>query len=408
MQKKDSQPLKQAQKTSSPVKKDKSHLAAECDKVGEVAVHYGFTVVTPPSIESGDVTQAKSFKDFDYYSDAEEKVALMRWYQSGLGESTPQPFMIHYKKPLSGSPIRKKPTEDMYGFEIIGSGRSTSEALIIKTGLAALTDLGYTDMWIEINSIGDRESISKFERELASYFRKQGSELPAKIRQEFRKNPYSLITDTSVDSDVFRRSCPQTIGALSDVSKIHFKEVLEYLEAFEIPYRINPQLLSNKAFAAHTVFEIRCPGKKKDESIVLATGYRYNYLAKKIGAKKDTPTVGLTLTVKKNPEQNKKMLVSQIKKPRFYLVQLGSTAKLKSLNVVEILRTQKIPVYHSLTKDKITGQLTGAEYMNASHVLIIGQKEAIENTIVVRNVATRSQETVALHALADFLRRVDK
>ena len=73
-----------------------------------------------------------------------------------------------------------------------------------------------------------------------------------------------------------------------------------------------------------------------------------------------------------------------------------------------MLRKQKIPVYHSITKDKITGQLTGAEYMKATHVLIMGQKEAIENSMVVRDIITREQETVPVENLAEFLKNIDK
>ena len=98
--------------------------------------------------------------------------------------------------------------------------------------------------------------------------------------------------------------------------------------------------------------------------------------------------------------------MKKIKKPRFYLVQLGSTAKLKALNIVEMLRKQKIPIYHSITKDKITGQLSGAEYMKATHVLVMGQKEAVENTMIVRSITNREQETVPLDKLGDFLKKL--
>lgn len=78
--------------------------------------------------------------------------------------------------------------------------------------------------------------------------------------------------------------------------------------------------------------------------------------------------------------------------PQFYVVQLGNHAKLRMLNVIELLRKEKIPVYHSLTKEKITGQLSSAEYLGVSHILIMGQKEALESTIVVRSVDTRERD----------------
>ncbi len=390
-------------------KEEKSYLELLCDKIGETAVHYGFTIIKAPHITTEDLSKTKPFRDFDYYSDAEEKVALMRWYTEENLQAGNQPLMVHYKKPVPGSTQKKRPSDEVHGFEIMGSSRPTCEALLIKVGLAALSDLGYKDLYVDINTIGDKESISKFDRDLSNYYRKNANELPSKLRQEFKKNHYSILTDASAESEEFRKNAPQPMGSLSEIGRVHFKEVLEYMEAFEVTYKIKSNLLANKHFGTHTVFEIRTMDKKNaEDGTLLAYGYRYNYLGKKMGLKKDVPSVGLTIVVKKSVMPDKKVIIKNMKRPKYYLVQLGATAKLKALNVVEHLRKHKIPVYHSLTKDKITGQLSGAEYMHATHVLIIGQKEAIENTIVVRDVITRVQETVSILELADFLRNLEK
>ncbi|MEQ1499999.1 MAG: His/Gly/Thr/Pro-type tRNA ligase C-terminal domain-containing protein [Parcubacteria group bacterium] len=392
------------------IKKEKEHLESITDKIGEIAIHYGFTIIKPPQVTNDDLQKARQFKDFDYYGDAEEKVALTRWYTEEKHELEAQPLSIHYKKPLQGSLAKKKNSHECYGFEIIGSNRSTSEALLIKCALSILEELDYKDLCVDINSIGDRESISKFERELNNYFRKNAPAIPAKIRQELKKNPYSIVTNTNAEIKEVLHNSPEPISSLSDVSRTHFKEVLESLETFDVAYKIKPNILSNKLYASYTIFEIRSLGDKakNEESELLAYGYRYNHLAKKMGAKKDIPTIGLTILVKKNPKLAKKVIIKNIKKPRFYLIQLGPSAKIKALNVVEMLRKHKIPVYHSITKDKITGQLSGAEYMKATHVLIMGQKEAIENSMVVRNVITREQETVSLSELGNFLKTLEE
>ncbi len=388
-------------------KKESPHIETITDKIGEIAVHYGFTVVNPPSISNDDISKSKQFKEHDYYKDVEEKVALTRWYMDSRLDLEAQPLTIHYRKPIPGGTNKKKPSVETYGFEIMGSNRSTSEALLIKCALAVLEDLGYKDLYVDINSIGDKESVGKFERELNGHFRKHGHTLPVKLRQEFKKNSYAVIGGGHPDSKDFLSNAPQTVGSLSDASRTHFKEVLECIEAFEVAYKIRSNILSNKLYASHTVFEIRQMTDKKEDGDLLAFGYRYNHIAKKLGGKRDIPTIGLTIMAKKHPVLSKKIAIKNIKKPRFYLVQLGSTAKLKALNVVEMLRKHKIPVYHSITKDKITGQLNGAEYMKATHVLIMGQKEAIENSIVVRDVGTREQETVSLKDLPEFLKNLD-
>ncbi len=393
-------------------KKEKAYFESVSDKVGEIAIHYGFNVIKPPHINPADVSKSKQFKDFDHYGDALEKVALTQWYLNERLDLETQPVAIHYKKPLVGSPIKKKPNVEMYGFEIMGSSRPTSEALLIKCVLAVLEELGHGDLYIDINSIGDKESIARFEKELGSYYRKNGHTLSPKMRQEFKKNQHVFFKTLTEENKEFIQNVPETIGSLSDISRTHFKEVLESLESFDVMYKIKPSILSNKLYAAYTAFEIRQTAPQKigvevvGEGELLAFGYRYNHLAKKLGAKREVPSVGVTIIIKKNKIPKKKVLIKNIKKPKFYLAQLGNSAKLKALNVVEMLRKNKIPVYHSITKDKITGQLNGAEYMKASHVLIMGQKEAIENTMVVRDLSNREQETVSLENLPHFLRNI--
>ncbi len=387
-------------------KKEKIHLETITDKIGEIAVHYGFTVIKPPHITSEDISKAKQFKDFDFYEDAVEKIAMTRWYMENRLDLEIQPVLLHYKKPLPGSSVRKKPSVETYGFEIMGSYKSTSEALLVKCAIAVLEEAGYNNLCIDINSIGDRESIGRFEREVHSYIRKNGNNLPAKIKQELKKNHYELLSKPLDDEKDFFKNFPQPISALSDVSRIHFKEVLECVEAFNVTYKIKPNILSNKLFAAYTVMEIRDLSKGEDGEL-LAYGYRYNHLAKKLGGKREIPTVGLTVMVKKNPKLAKKIPVKKIKKPHFYLAQLGNLAKIKALNIVEMLRKEKIPVGHSITKDKITGQLSGAEFMKATHVLVMGQKEAIENSMIVRSLINREQETVSIDELSEFLKKIE-
>lgn len=389
--------------------KEASHLEIACDKVGEIAINYGFTVVKAPNITSDDISKSKQFKEHDHYNDIEEKIALTRWYMDKRMDLEAQPLAIHYKKPLSGGPNKKKSNVELYGFEIMGSARSTSESLIIKCVITALEEMGYKDLFIDINSIGDRESVTKFEREINNYFKKHNHLLPVKIKTDFKKNHYEVIKNNPKEAEEFIKNMPQTVGSLSDIARVHLKEVLESVETFNTPYKIKPNIISNKLYASYTVFEIRQISEKKDEDgELLAYGYRYNNLARKIGGKKEIPSIGATIIARKNHGLAKKVVIKNIKKPKFYLVQLGNTAKLKVLNVVELLRKNKIPVYHSITKDKITGQLNGAEYMKSSHVLIMGQKEAIENSIVVRNIVNREQETVPLTKLVEFLKNLDK
>ncbi len=140
----------------------------------------------------------------------------------------------------------------------------------------------------------------------------------------------------------------------------------------------------------------------------IASGGRYDYLAKQVGGKKDVPAVGFSMGVDRIVEAKwyKKLNPRILKKPKIYFIQLGAEAKLKSLNIIEALRKAHIPTAQSISKDSLGSQLAVAERLAIPYALIFGVKEAIENSVIVRDMSNRSQETVKLSKLVDYLKEL--
>jgi histidyl-tRNA synthetase len=316
--------------------------------------------------------------------------------------SLPHPIMLYYKRANSASYIKKSPNENHFSLEIIGSPSSICEAIIIKTAYSILKDQGFDDIYIDINSIGDKDSVARFERELHYYLKKNIDSVPAEYKSIFKKDVFEILRCEDEKCKALRENAPKSVSFLSEPSIQHFKEVLEYLETLDIPYRINNNLISNKHCCCQTIFEIKKTGEETEE-VSLACGTRYSYLSKKIGFKKDIPIISLSIRYKKREQTAQKPLIKNRLKPKFYFIQLGFRAKLKSLAVIESLRKAKIAVHHSLTRDKFVAQLGAAENMKLPFVIIMGQKEALDNTVVVRNIYTREQETVDVSELPTYL-----
>lgn len=202
---------------------------------------------------------------------------------------------------------------------------------------------------------------------------------------------------------------PNSVTFLSEPSRLHFREVLEYLESMNIPYKIDHQILGNRRLCCHTIFLIKTlnvGGGKDTPEETLALGYRYNELAKKIDMKRDPPAVGVHIVFKRKGHAQRKSRIP--KKPQVYFIQFGFHAKLKSLQVIEILRHAKIPLHQALAKDKLTSQISTAENLSIPFVLIMGQKEAMEDSVIVRDMSTRSQETVKIGVLAEYLKKIGR
>ncbi len=386
------------------------------DKSTEAAVYYGFMPIEMPLIEKEDKEKGKTLKDGEiikiigsneYIENVvEEKCALLRNYFDTNLAIMPQPVMITYNGFVNEGPEKNLGKHRKLGLEIIGSAKSISEAVLIKTILAILEDNGFENLYVEINSLGDRESSSRFLRELTAYFRKNINQMQAHCRQEFKKDPFLVLNCQNDKCCLIREDAPKAIGCLSDESREHFKEVLEYLESLDISYKINDCLVPDRRYASGTVFEIKQKSdnpRNKDES--LAVGFRSDLVCKKLGFKKDVPIIGAKIYFKSEFEKRQ---LPKIKKTSVFFIQLGDEAKHKSLKVIDILRKENIYINHSLGRDKMGGQMATAERLKVPYILIMGKKEAMEDTIMIRDVATRSQETVRIADLSAHLKKLVK
>ena len=136
----------------------------------------------------------------------------------------------------------------------------------------------------------------------------------------------------------------------------------------------------------------------------MALGFRYNALARKIGMKKEIPAVGVAINIKKGTD--KKSIANKTKKPQVFFAQIGAEAKLQSLKIIEMLRQTRIDICQALSKDKMGSQIAVAENLKVPYIIIMGQKEALENAVIVRNMANRSQTVVPIPKLADYLKHL--
>ena len=195
---------------------------------------------------------------------------------------------------------------------------------------------------------------------------------------------------------------------LSETSRRHLEEVLEYLEALRIPYAINNSLIGNRKYCNETIFAITridAEGKTKEQRI-LGIGVRYNGLAKRLNMKRDIQGVGISLLIKEGKGGLRKP-VSKIKRPIASFIQLGLESKLLSLDVIERLRRVKIPLYLSLAKDRLGAQVSTIDKYHTPYVIVMGKKEAVDRTAIVRHTDTRSQDIVPLDDLPKYMKGVE-
>ena len=396
------------------------------EKAQEVAVYYGFKPIETPILEhehvfTSAVGVGTDIVDKEMYSlktkggdhlamRPEQTASLMRAYIEHGMQSLPQPVLFYHSGPVFRHDNPQKGRyRQFYQFDVdaLGSDNSILDALIIKTLISILEDAGAKDLTVSINSIGDKESRPAYIKALVTYYKKHSKNLPEIDQERLKTNPLRILDSKHPITKQINEGAPDAVSFLSPSGKKHFKEVLQYLDDMGIVYDIDKLLVRGLSYYTHTVFEIM--EKNEDGTMqTIAGGGRYDYLGKMIGSKKDIPAVGGSLGMDRIIERPwfKNLAPRILKKPKVFFVQLGFDAKLKSLPIIEVLRKAKIPVEQSISKDSLGVQLGIAEKLGVPYVLIFGQKEALEESVIVRNMQNRSQETVAIKDLCQYLKNL--
>lgn len=415
----------------------------------DIASFYGFSRIETPHIEKTDLflhslgettdvieKQMYSFRTRggDHLTLRPEGTApVVRAYiQHGMS-SLPQPVKFYY----SGSFFRhENPQRGRYrelhqfGLEVLGEEDVVVDALIIRMLYTILVELGFQNIAVQVNSMGDEESRSLYRKELIIFYKKHFNSLCKDCKRRLRENPLRLLDCKEPGCVELREEAPQIIKSLSETSKRRFKELLEFLDEGSISYFINPHLMRGFDYYTDAVFEIfvNCEDgssvpevlqedteeekqeeKKEEEKkplpIAVAGGGRYDGLVKVLGGK-PTPAagaaIGLDRIVLEMKAQN--LRLPSALHPRLFLVQLGPAARKKAFVLLEEFRKVGIPVAESMGKNSIKSQLRIASKIEALYALILGQKEALDGTVIIRELETGIQETVYMKDIAEVVK----
>ncbi len=403
------------------------------EKAAEIALYYGFKPIETPILEKEElfargVGAGTDIVDKEMYTlktKGGDKLAMrpegtapaMRAYIEHGMQSESQPIMLYYHGQYfrHENPQRGRYREfRQFGLEILGTKKSIADATIIRVTTLILEEAGVKDLGVKINSIGDNECRNSYRRELVNYYKKHLKDICVDCRERLKDNPLRLLDCKNPKCEPIKTSAPESISFLCGECKIHFKEVLEYLDQMGITYEIDSSLVRGLDYYSRTVFEVfttEAPteeGAETTKALALGGGGRYDYLAKILSGKKDIPAVGSAIGIDRivRLPQYSKLTPRIVKPPKVFFIQLSFDAKLKSFEVTEILRKAKIPVSHSMSKDSLGSQLGIAERLGVPYTIILGQREAIDNTVIVRNMETRSQDTVPLPKLAEYLKKI--
>ena len=299
--------------------------------------------------------------------------------------------------------------EPALSLHIYNVERSIAEAILIQTTRALMSDLGYENHRVRINSLGDKESNVRYTRELTNFLRKRIDDMPEAARELMKDHAITALSHLIDKEHELAYRAPNPLEYLSDPSRKHFREIVEFLDMAELNYEIDPKLIGHHECYSDALFTIDLldeDGATLDHAPVLARGGRYSEFVER-STKQPIAATGAVVVLrdKKAPARTPR---SKASTPSVYVVQLGFGPKIKSLILIDELRKAGIRTYQNLPSDSLSAQLRDAEKKGVQHVVIIGQKEYVEQNVILRDMIARNQESVALDAFVNKLKKTGK
>ncbi|OGG68644.1 hypothetical protein A3H77_02295 [Candidatus Kaiserbacteria bacterium RIFCSPLOWO2_02_FULL_56_11] len=319
-------------------------------------------------------------------------VFLKQCVDAGLMPSPRQPLFVWHSNITPG---RNAPRVAQIQFHAIGTDRALADAVVIHAMRALARDLMKSDYVIRINTLGDKETRARFARELGNFFKKNSAILPEECLTCARRDVFEAA-ELAIERR-FAEHLPAPTDFLSDQSRKRFEELLDYLEATETPYELAPDLLSRSGGWGEACFALT------HEDKTLVWGSRYGELAR-LFFKSAMPAVGAVL--KTETEGAKVFPVKRRARLRFAFVHIGDEAKHASIKLAEELRKARLPIWQIIGLESLTEQMYHVERLNPPYLIVMGRKEALEHSVVLRNRATQEDVAIPIEHLTERLRSV--
>jgi histidyl-tRNA synthetase len=279
------------------------------------------------------------------------------------------------------------------GCEVIGSDNVYLDAEIIQTALKILDSVGVKEKEIKINTLGCAEDKANFSRQLREKLSNRKHQLCEDCQRRLDKNPLRVIDckEDKCKAEVASLNLAQS--CLCEPCASRFKELLSLLDLLGIAYKYSPFLVRGLDYYTHTVFEITSPSLGSQDAI--GAGGRYNNLVNELGGPQ-VPAIGFALGM-----ERVLLALADAQKPKqnldVFMVVIGADELRKTaMKITNDLRCAGIVVDMDYCDRSVKGQFRYAEKKGARFAAILGEDEAREDCVMLKEMKTGQQEKVKI------------
>lgn len=309
--------------------------------------------------------------------------------------------MFRYERPQAG----RYRQFHQFGIEALGSMHPALDAEVIQLGMQFYQSLGIQNVRVEVNNIGDEASRLAYREKLIAYFEPYKDQLAADAQARLYKNPLRILDTKDPVTKEIAQGAPSILDYLTDECKMHFKKLLHYLDALNVPYTVNDRLVRGLDYYTYTAFEYMSEVKGAQASTI-GGGGRYNGLVKELGGP-DVSGIGFSIGLERVllalEEQNLRQL--EAAGLDCYVIAMGEEADRLSVSLLQQLRENGIAADRDYLDRKMKAQMKAADRSGAKFAVIIGEEEVRTQKVQLKELKTGEQQEVAVSELIGALKK---
>ncbi|MDR6349475.1 MULTISPECIES: histidine--tRNA ligase [unclassified Pantoea] len=310
--------------------------------------------------------------------------------------------MFRYERPQKG---RYRQFHQM-GVEVFGLQGPDVDAELIMMTARWWKALGIAEhVELELNSIGSLDARANYRSALVAFLEQHQDVLDEDCKRRMYTNPLRVLDSKNPDIQKLLNDAPTLGEFLDEESREHFSGLCALLDDAGISYRINQRLVRGLDYYNRTVFEWVTSSLGSQGTV--CGGGRYDGLVEQLGGRA-TPAVGFAMGMERlvllvqavNPEFEPTRIVD------VYVIASGQGVQSAAMQLAEKLRDAD-PALKMMTNfggGNFKKQFARADKWGARIALVLGEDEVKAGQVVVKDLRTGDQQTLAQSDAAATLR----
>lgn len=283
------------------------------------------------------------------------------------------------------------------GCEVFGLQGPDIDAELILLSARWWRKLGIAEhVALELNSIGSLEARARYRDALIAFLEQHKDQLDEDCLRRMYSNPLRVLDSKNAQVQALLNDAPVLTDYLDDESRQHFEQLGELLTQAGIPFTVNPRLVRGLDYYNRTVFEWVTTSLGSQGTV--CAGGRYDGMVEQLGGHA-TPAVGFAMGLERL------VLLVQSVNPDFtaqpgvevYLISSGVGRRPAAMQLAETLR-DALPELKLMTNyggGNFKKQFARADKWGARIALVLGENEVASGQVVVKNLSSGEQDTLA-------------